>query len=181
MDHLTFAQLLGNYGEFVGAIAVILTLGYLAVQIRQNTNQIRNQGPVDVNESYSALTSQLLADDELYQIVIKGCQDWGSITPLEQSRFHLFFLQNLNHWRMAYQLNQKRALDSDVYRSIENLHIRVLDNPGCRQWWSQVGESFFESSFANSVNHQLRSIEGEGKSTSETISFFRPDVPQSTK
>ena len=38
MDHLTFAQLLGNYGEFVGAIAVVMTLGYLAVQIRQNTN-----------------------------------------------------------------------------------------------------------------------------------------------
>ena len=26
MDHQTFAQLLGNYGEFVGAIAVVATL-----------------------------------------------------------------------------------------------------------------------------------------------------------
>ena len=31
------AQLLGNFGEFVGAIAVVVTLGYLAIQIRQNT------------------------------------------------------------------------------------------------------------------------------------------------
>ncbi len=30
-------QLLGNFGEFVGAIAVVATLAYLAVQIRQNT------------------------------------------------------------------------------------------------------------------------------------------------
>jgi len=36
MDHLTFAQLLGNYGEFFGAIAVVATLGYLAVQIRHS-------------------------------------------------------------------------------------------------------------------------------------------------
>jgi len=34
MDQLTVAQLLGNYGEFVGAIAVVATLMYLAVQIR---------------------------------------------------------------------------------------------------------------------------------------------------
>jgi len=27
MDHKSFAQLLGNYGEFVGAIAVVVTLG----------------------------------------------------------------------------------------------------------------------------------------------------------
>ena len=36
MDHLTFAQLLGNYGEFVGAIAVVATLFYLALQVRHS-------------------------------------------------------------------------------------------------------------------------------------------------
>jgi hypothetical protein len=34
VDHQTFAQLLGNYGEFVGAVAVVATLFYLAVQVR---------------------------------------------------------------------------------------------------------------------------------------------------
>ena len=34
MDHQAFAQLLGNYGEFVGALAVVATLFYLAVQVR---------------------------------------------------------------------------------------------------------------------------------------------------
>ena len=37
MDHQAFAQLLGNYGEFVGAIAVVATLAYVAVQIRQSS------------------------------------------------------------------------------------------------------------------------------------------------
>ena len=37
MDHRAIAQLLGNYGEFVGAIAVVVTLIYLAIQIRTNT------------------------------------------------------------------------------------------------------------------------------------------------
>jgi len=40
MEHQAFAQLLGNYGEFVGAIGVVVTLGYLAIQIRQ-TNKIQ--------------------------------------------------------------------------------------------------------------------------------------------
>ena len=37
MDHLAFAQLLGSYGEFIGAIEVVATLGCVAVQLRQNT------------------------------------------------------------------------------------------------------------------------------------------------
>ena len=34
MDHQGFAQLLGNYGEFIGAVAVVATLAYLAIQVR---------------------------------------------------------------------------------------------------------------------------------------------------
>jgi len=37
MDHQAFAQLLGSYGEFIGAMSVVATLVYLAVQVRQNT------------------------------------------------------------------------------------------------------------------------------------------------
>jgi hypothetical protein len=36
MDLQAIAQLLGAFGEFIGAIAVVATLGYLAIQIRQN-------------------------------------------------------------------------------------------------------------------------------------------------
>jgi hypothetical protein len=40
MDHQAFAQLLGNYGEFVGAIAVVVTLGFLVHQLRLNTRAL---------------------------------------------------------------------------------------------------------------------------------------------
>lgn len=36
------AQLLGNVGAFVGAIAVLVMLVYLAVQLRQNASQLRS-------------------------------------------------------------------------------------------------------------------------------------------
>jgi hypothetical protein len=36
-------EAVGAIGEIVGAVAVVLTLGYLAVQIRQNTNASRAQ------------------------------------------------------------------------------------------------------------------------------------------
>ncbi len=34
MNLIDTAQLLGNFGEFVGAIGVVATLAYLAVQVR---------------------------------------------------------------------------------------------------------------------------------------------------
>jgi len=168
-------QDLGSAGELIAAVATVLTLAYLATQIRQSTTQTRNQGHTDVTDSYNNLVSQLLADNDLFKIIIKGCQEWTSIEQFEQSRFHLFFHQNLNHWRMAYQLHQKGAIDDDVYKSIEDLHARVLDNPGARQWWNLAGRSLFEHHFVDSVDCKLKSVEGLGSSTTEAWSFYHPE------
>ena len=58
MDHQAFAQLLGNYGEFVGAIAVVATLFYLAVQVRHskrateaNTRSLEQSRELAMNEA----------------------------------------------------------------------------------------------------------------------------------
>lgn len=37
MTFMGMAQLLGNFGEFFGAVAVVVTLIFLTVQLRQNT------------------------------------------------------------------------------------------------------------------------------------------------
>ena len=43
MSTLEISQLLGNYGEFIGAIAVVSTLIYLSIQVRANTRSTRSQ------------------------------------------------------------------------------------------------------------------------------------------
>lgn len=40
MDLITSAQLLGNVGEFISAIAVVATLFYLAVQVRHSRESV---------------------------------------------------------------------------------------------------------------------------------------------
>ena len=43
MSTLEFSQLLGNYGEFVGSIAVLVTLIILVVQVRTARTEISSQ------------------------------------------------------------------------------------------------------------------------------------------
>jgi hypothetical protein len=61
MDHQAFAQLLGNYGEFVGAVAVVGTLVYLAIQVRlsrqatlENTKAVRSEIFESLNQTETA-------------------------------------------------------------------------------------------------------------------------------
>ena len=85
----------GAIGEIVGAGAVIITLLYLATQIRQNSSQIRSEGHVRVTDSYNDIIRQLLADDALFKTIVRGCQNWESLSAFEQSSFHLYFHINI--------------------------------------------------------------------------------------
>jgi len=164
----------GAIGEVAGAIAVIFTLIYLATQIRQNTRQLRSEGHLGITDSYSVTLGQLLADDSLFEAIVRGCQDWESITAFQQSQCHIFFHQHLMHFRTVFQLHDKGAIDDDVYRSIENSHIRFMANPGNRVWWKMVGESLIEDRLAHVINEKLASIEGTNRATTEAWAFFDP-------
>lgn len=81
MDHQAFAQLLGNYGEFVGAIGVVVTLFYLALQIRHSTSVQRTAAELAVADlTYKTVAAyslfyEMLADEGLAEIWAKAQRD----------------------------------------------------------------------------------------------------------
>ncbi len=164
----------GAIGEVVSAIGVIATLLYLTTQIRQNTRQMRSEGHQAITDSYNVTLGQLLASDALFETIVRGCQDWDSITAFQQSQCHIFFHQHLMHFRVAFQLHAKGAIDDDVYQSIEDMHVRFMANPGNRVWWEMVGASMVEEQLARRISAKLASVEGTGRSTTEAWAFFDP-------
>ena len=70
MDLMDTAQLLGNFGEFVGAIAVVITLLYLALQVRygrEATEANTKIGPAWVLLMAALLSGHAAGAEELDQ------------------------------------------------------------------------------------------------------------------
>jgi len=79
MDFMSIAQLLGNLGEFVGAIAVVVTLGFLVHQLRQNTRALDESSRLalinQADESYRDISrwrGMVTNDSELTEIWHRG-------------------------------------------------------------------------------------------------------------
>src|SRR5215472_9547189 len=64
---------LANIGQVIGAIAVVVSLIYVALQIRQNTNAVRSATAQTVHEHFAKWYHLVAADDELAQIVARDC------------------------------------------------------------------------------------------------------------
>ena len=57
-------EAIGAIGEVVGGVAVIATLLYLAIQIRQNAQSVRNAASLSVNEGLAEINRRLSNDAE---------------------------------------------------------------------------------------------------------------------
>jgi hypothetical protein len=71
MTLMETAQLLGNFGEFVGAIAVVGTLGYLAVQIRKNTRSSYVSRQSEATQQLTQLHRLIFANVEVADLVAR--------------------------------------------------------------------------------------------------------------
>jgi len=147
MDHQAFAQLLGNYGEFVGAIAVVVTLGYLAVQIRQNT---RSQ-----DENRKAMVAQSARDIDLHlanwHLEVARDPELKRIMRESQSRQRNYYLEVDKDRRYEFHCVAHSLLlpfqTQYFQRSLEVAHdeqygyylglakAMTTASPGWQSWW----------------------------------------------
>jgi hypothetical protein len=103
---------LGNLGDFVGGLAVVVTLIYLALQIRQNTATTRVQTVQHLLTSDTASADSMIAGP-LPDILVK--LDAGErLTPGEASAYTLYMRGRLTEaWQVFYQ-RQNRMIEKEV-------------------------------------------------------------------
>jgi hypothetical protein len=94
---------IGAIGEFVGGLGVIVTLGYLAVQIRSNTKALRGQAQ---REMSSNITAQFFASRDVLEAAIKVHEKDGYLEVSEalMKEYGLTPEQAESFWRYLMQI-----------------------------------------------------------------------------
>ncbi len=133
MDLMSTAQLLGNFGEFVGAIAVVATLGYLAIQVRNtrtatesNTSALRSStyaAYIDSANEWCHFAGQHSAD-------LAAIGQLSSLDQLDERQAlvwqaNLFLIFNL--WESTYLHHRAGSLDQDVYKAKVRAFQQYID------------------------------------------------------
>jgi len=159
VDHQAFAQLLGNYGEFVGAIGVIATLAYLAVQIRQNTRSLDESRKFALVDSYvrrndviERAMMQTAVSEDLAETLLRY-QEGGveSLTPSQKARLTFFERARLMLVEGQFFQHQQGFLDEEYY---EYQFKTVVRHAAPR--WSELGIRIERPSLFAAVDEILR-------------------------
>ena len=119
-------------------VGVVLGLGFLAVEFRQNTLATQATLYMDMATYGRENAELLLSDDQLAEIVIRAEQDPQSLSLLEREKFLLFTTWRMAVWETAF-LNAETGVVADRY--FENFDAWYSElmrrGPGYRYWWNE--------------------------------------------
>ena len=141
----------GAIGEIIGALAVFLTLIYLALQIRQNTKAVRASA---VDASISKVTSvrqSMYENAEVAGIYMKGLADPDDLDEESRTRFRLLMHNILLSVSNIYSQTRFADLSTSTWESQLVLLTRVITSPGGRWFWKEY-QMEFEETFREQVD-----------------------------
>lgn len=140
---------IGATGEVLGAIAVVVSLVYLAFQIRQNTRQIDENtkaaqaAAFDSSIAHTFKARQAIAENsDVARIYLEGSNDPDSLSEEDRVRYRLIVHNVLwSLWNMQSQ-SQVGELASETWNAQLATLKRIISTPGFRWFWDNYSQEF---------------------------------------
>jgi len=130
-------ETLGNLGEFVGAVGVILSLLYLSWEVRRNTKiQLRSNHRA-LQEELHASVRPAVESLELANLVSCAMENLEALKPGERYQVDLYMMSWLQNAELALLDRVDGLLTAETVEPYQAAIAGHLRSPGGRQWWGE--------------------------------------------
>jgi hypothetical protein len=138
-------QTLGSLGEFIGSLAVLVTLVYLAVQTRQTVINARQRSYSDILTRRQELMFMLM-DRDVIELWAKGCNR-ERLDAIDAQRFTSMGVCWLSHVQDTYIQYQAGLVEEEVWAAERALMTVAFNQPGFQDWWAH-SKQYVSTEFA---------------------------------
>jgi hypothetical protein len=139
-------EAIGAIGEVLGAIGVIATLGYLSVQIRQNTASNRHAAARASIDNLNRLSLMTLEHPEVAELLIRGMADRSKLELGEALGFHNYWISLFVNTQENFFHAKSSNIAPELLHLFETHTFAFLRAPGLKSWW-QENKYRFSSEF----------------------------------
>jgi len=145
---------IGNIGEAVGALAVVVSLVYLAIQMRLNTASVRSATHQSIVATSATTNAVIAQNKELARIFRVGCDELNQLDDDERVQFSFLVSQFIDIFENLYLHHRHGSLDDDFWRPREEAYLDLFRTPGFAHCWNERSQHY-ATSFQEFVNERL--------------------------
>ena len=126
---------LAQIAEVVAAMAVVFSLIYVGLELKENTNAVRAASVQAITTGTRDSLMMVASDAELARIVRLGSIDRSALNDDERYRFGIFSRQRWLFFQGIWVQQHLDVLDQGVWESYRQVVCSLLRNPGDREEW----------------------------------------------
>ena len=166
-------QAIGVVAEVVSAIAVVVSLVYLAMQIRQSARQARADNvQATVERWIEAQTSRLRSEDDA-EFLRNALSDYTALSVPQKARLAAFMFDLTAAFQAMYVKHRNGLLDPDLYAAVHDNVAGYMKCPGLAGLWQELKFSY-PKDLAREIDSAIEAH--QGLPFTETLPHFQPDA-----
>ena len=123
--------------DIIVAVSVIISLIYVAGQLEQNTQALKQTASISTTEVWTNQQILLARDAELNRIFWQGMKADPPLTEAEQLRFEAFMSGWVQAFQQSFLLHESGMLDSGLWHNQLQSMTWVFSNRGARKYWDK--------------------------------------------
>jgi len=173
MESLTLEQTY-YIGELFGVVAVVVSLIFLAIQIRQNTRQVESQGLREAINDFLDSYAQFTVDEISAKNFRMGLNEFASLTRNEKAVFHSKGQILINSFFLVLSHHNKGMLDDETFNAMEIFFLKIIKSPGANQWWEQF-KHHPPKSYTSYIDKRLKEEGDNILALSEDFDWLKSD------
>ena len=128
---------IGAIGELIGAAAVVGSLVYVAIQIRQNTTATQSNTQQQIFDATTDVNLAIASDPALSELITRANQDYESITDSDRIQLTFLYMNWFNMWHSAFGNYESGLLAEDDWGMWDKGMGLLMDNSiSARKIWS---------------------------------------------
>ena len=122
-------------GQIVGAVAVVISVIYLALQVRSNARQTRLASMRSMSDAFNGFLQGLAGNPQMGELWYRGVTDYESIKGGDLPRFNALIDHLFRIFEDMYYQKLEGHLDPRVWRGFEAPMRDIIAYPGIQAWW----------------------------------------------
>lgn len=167
---------LANLGEFIGGVAVLVTLVYLVIQLRQNNVNIRAAARQSLLENWSDIQLDLGHHQDLLGLIGEGIADFEGLSDAEKTQFVYLMAKYSANVYNGVLLHEQGVLDQDTLDYIGGLLAMATLETGGAAWFAGFPQPAKLARFFDDYRERMGDVPPLG----EVMPYFvtrRPTAP----
>jgi hypothetical protein len=151
-------EAIGAVGEVVGALGVVITLAYLASQIRNQNRESRLSAVTELTTQWNGFLASFVEVPDLAEVWTKGIKDFSSLSESETVQFSSQCGRFMRLVSGLRDQHEQGRLDASAWEGIRRTLDDVTRYPGVKTWWP-TRSHWYSDDFIAFVSPYVRTAE----------------------